>query len=259
MSKRNPASAFLWQKAKKKVHYTDENWYEPGCVGHDPLDRYMKHLMKDVKLSNPEYTNHSIRATVITSLSDSGYEARHIIAVTGHRSESTVKQYAKKCPENKKREMSASLANKLDVKKVKIDKQKDIAFGKEPNVASALVTPPTLLAANQIQTPDIPDINMQLLPLDDTDDDLLLKVLDDLDKQNLPSTTKIVSNTVTNVSNVSNVTTRTFPHQSMMPHMYFPNSNVTINYNQKCHKLFLLQVQKTLIYSQKYLKVFIYC
>ena len=99
--KRNPANNFMWQRPKRLVHYTDEIWYERMRVGHDPLERFMRFLSENAKLSKI-YTNHSIRATVITNLSNSGYEARHIIAVTGHKSESTVKQYATKCPDAKK-------------------------------------------------------------------------------------------------------------------------------------------------------------
>ena len=119
ISKRNPTSPFLWQKAKAKVHYTDAVWYEKSQVGHDPLEHYMKFLMKDVTLSKKTYTNHSIRSTVISTLNNSGFEAHHIIAVSGHKSESTIKQYAKKCPENKKRQMAEALGNQLVVNKKK--------------------------------------------------------------------------------------------------------------------------------------------
>ena len=42
-----------------------------------------------------EYTNHSIRATTITILDRNGYEAKHIMSVSGHRSESSLKSYTK--------------------------------------------------------------------------------------------------------------------------------------------------------------------
>ena len=65
----------------------------------------MKQLCVDAKLSRLDYTNHSIRSTCITNLDKYGFEARHITAVSGHKSEATVKEYSVKCPENKKREM----------------------------------------------------------------------------------------------------------------------------------------------------------
>ena len=101
---------YLWQKPKKSVHYTDALWYDRQRVGHDPLERFFKFLPEEVKLSSDKYTNHSIRATCITLLDNAQFEARHIIAMTGHKSENTIKQYAKYCPNDKKRQMSDALA-----------------------------------------------------------------------------------------------------------------------------------------------------
>ena len=75
----------------------DTEWYNKSRVGHDPLDHFMKFLYKDVKLSRNNYTNHSIYAIVITNLDKEGFEARHIIAVTGHKSESTIKHCKQGC------------------------------------------------------------------------------------------------------------------------------------------------------------------
>ena len=58
------------------------------------LGKKMKVLSKEAKLS-VEYTNHSIRATTITVLDRNGYEARHIMSVSGHKSESSLKSYIK--------------------------------------------------------------------------------------------------------------------------------------------------------------------
>ena len=55
-------------------------------VGENTLGKKMKVLSKEAKLS-VVYTNHSIRATTNTILDRNGYEARHIMSVSGHRSE----------------------------------------------------------------------------------------------------------------------------------------------------------------------------
>ena len=197
--------------------------YESGRVGHDPLERFMKYMIKDAKLSNPGYSNHSIRATVITSLNESGYEARHIIAITGHKSETTVKQYAKKCPEKKKREMSECLAVKLDTKKAKlegkVDKIVNMPFRVHSKTAATMVTPLTNNSQDNM-TSALGNQNLQLLLFDDTDDDLLLKVLDKFDKENPLTNTQLVQNIISSCQT-----------QAMLPQMYFPNSTVTINYN----------------------------
>ena len=227
----------------------------------------MRFLSKEANLS-AIYTNHSIRATVITNLNNSGYEARHIIAVTGHKSESTVKQYATKktkktkqyatkCLDSKKREMCDSLAKNLcPEKKVKTEQ--------DDNSQNAIAPQSTI---NPFPTLNLNDLDIQLQQLPTDPDDLLLsQVLDDIEKQygtsdkkdentnpqinppvpepqpqpqnqnkpNHPESLTQVSknvqnqNLVTTVNNISNVVQRRPPQ---MPSMYFPHSSVTINYN----------------------------
>ena len=62
-------------------------------------------------------TNHSIRATTITILDECGYEARHIIALSGHRSESSIRSYASQTSLSTKRKMSKTLSESLNNKK----------------------------------------------------------------------------------------------------------------------------------------------
>ena len=71
------------------------------------------------------YTNHSIRATTITILDKSGFEARHIMSVSGHRNESSIKSYSK-TDENTKINMARSLMAVIDNKKS--DTEKVVAF-----------------------------------------------------------------------------------------------------------------------------------
>ena len=75
-------------------------------------------LSEDAKLSKT-YTNHCIRKTIISTLSNSGFEAQHIMAISSHKSESTIKEYADKCPENKQKAMSEVLSDTINVPKRK--------------------------------------------------------------------------------------------------------------------------------------------
>ena len=52
----------------------------------------MKELSKSAGLSET-FTNHCIRATATTILSEAGCESRNIMSVTGHRNESSIKSY----------------------------------------------------------------------------------------------------------------------------------------------------------------------
>ena len=163
ISKINKDVNYLWQRPKQgSIHYTDEKWYDHQRVGKDPLECYMKMLSKDLKLSNPNYTNHSIRATCITLLDRAQFEARHIIAITGHKSESTIKKYAKGCSSEKKREMSEALASKIKPKIPKLENSEN---------AAAPVPPPVP------EEPNFDISNMEIFPIDSQDDDILLEFL----------------------------------------------------------------------------------
>lgn len=84
-------------------------WYCDSHVGH--------HLLTDMisKLANlsRRYTNHSVRATSITALDDAGVKARHIIRISGHKSETSVKSYSSRLNENRKREFSQHLSKTI--------------------------------------------------------------------------------------------------------------------------------------------------
>ncbi len=101
------------------------SWILSGMIepplGVNKMGMFMKELSKDANLSRI-YTNHSIHATCITHLDQAGFESCHIMAVSSHKSETTVKTYAKKCPETKKRVMSTALDNKITPKPAKVAK-----------------------------------------------------------------------------------------------------------------------------------------
>ena len=52
----------------------------------------MREISEEAQLSTV-YTNHSVRATAITLWSDAGLENRHIMAISGHRNEQSLKSY----------------------------------------------------------------------------------------------------------------------------------------------------------------------
>ena len=63
-----------------------------------------------------KYTNHSICATVITMLDNNGVEARHIIKLSSHKYEATIKEYACECPNNKSKEMYSYFSEAITAK-----------------------------------------------------------------------------------------------------------------------------------------------
>ena len=248
-SKLNAKSDRLWQKGKQGIlHYNDEEWYESRNIGHNPLQRLMQALYKDVPLAN-YYTNHCIRATVITRLDDCGYEARHITAISGHKNESTIKTYSVKCPDNKKRQMNATLQTAIVPKK-------NVLKLKHTQIPTLLPT----LNMNDLQLLGLTDAQQKndnnlppkfkLMPFDDEDQELL----DFLEKN--PIATEQETNK-TNETNINKTTAESAPNpgtskesiitaarnsvsmtnmskmkaMQLIPKMLFSNSNVTINYN----------------------------
>ena len=91
-------------------------WYDTMVVGQRTLGEKMKKLPIKAKLSGV-YMNHSIRATMITKLDESGYEAQHIMAVSCHRNESSIRIYSSQTSLSAKRKMSETLSKSLNNKK----------------------------------------------------------------------------------------------------------------------------------------------
>ena len=169
----------LWQKPHQgTVNYIDETWYEGRVVGHDPLECFMKHLCKLAHLSRNDYTNQSIRATVISTLDKNGFKAHHITAISGHKNESTIKTYSVKCPDEKKCQMNRVLQTAIvPNKKVKTE------------IPATAPNPNTTQDLPQISVEDlncagvtIPDENkkinlpatFELMPFDEEDEALLV-------------------------------------------------------------------------------------
>ena len=232
MAKRNPNSNFMWQKPRQGyIHYTDEQWYKARIVGHDALEWFMKTLIKNAHLSNDLYTNHSIRATCIGTLDNSGFEGRHIMAISSHKNESTIKTYSTKCPESKKHQMYQALNESVIPKK----KFKPEATAQKPLETINVNQVQDIVAVDQNQNfnqnitknstedQDLPP-NFQLFPFENEEtDDFLLEYLKKNPDEN---TNQEVTTTKTVTTNLNNMTT-----MPIIPKMYFPNSNVTINYN----------------------------
>ena len=80
----------IFQRPKDSFNEDDETWYEKRSLGKNKLGNMMSELSRAAALSK-NYTNHCITATAISALDRSGYEARHIMTVSGHRNEAYIK------------------------------------------------------------------------------------------------------------------------------------------------------------------------
>jgi len=98
--------------AKTKVDESDNLWFDKMPVGKNTLGNMMANISEKCGLSK-RYTNHCIRSTCITVLHNNGIETRHIIGLSGHKSETSVKSYCKRLSDTKKREISTILCEQV--------------------------------------------------------------------------------------------------------------------------------------------------
>jgi len=69
-------------------------------LGVNTIGNKMKVIAERAGYSH-KYTNHSLRATTCTLLDETGFQNRHIMSVTGHRSEASLKHYSRTSDERK--------------------------------------------------------------------------------------------------------------------------------------------------------------
>ena len=111
LSKLNPSLSCLWQrpKARESFSESDEVWYCNAPLGKNTLATLMSSISKEIQLSY-QYTNHCIRATAVSLLDECNFEARHVMRVSGRKSESSIRSYSRSLSEAKQKEISHSLS-----------------------------------------------------------------------------------------------------------------------------------------------------
>ena len=112
LEKLNPKLEALFQRSKANTP-SNGPWFDGQVLGIKSLEKIMKEISTDAGLSI-SYTNHSIRATCITLLDDAGNEARHIMSVSGHKNESSIRSYSK-TNLKRKRNMSTLLSSTMNL------------------------------------------------------------------------------------------------------------------------------------------------
>ena len=232
ISKLPPTREELWLKPKKKVGFEDDLWYEKTVVGQHMLDNFMKKISEIAGLSK-SYTNHCIRSTVISNLDMFGFEARHITAVSGHKSENTIRSYSTKCPDNKKREMSDALSTVLGTNSPQV---------LPPKIAKTAITstiskpPPTPEKADIFPTINNLDL-VDWIPIENNAEDFDLgQIISEVDRNpiGIQEQNQIeISKTSPPSTLVQNFTSNSAQSNDIpfLPKMYFLYSNVMINYN----------------------------
>ncbi len=84
LSKIPPDAKALYLKPRMTAAPTDSVWYTAALLGINTLAQMLPKMCKEAG-TQAVYTNHSLRATAIQTLSDVGLEAREIRTVSGQR------------------------------------------------------------------------------------------------------------------------------------------------------------------------------
>ena len=127
LSKLYPELKFLSQRPKQAIQTTDDNcWYCNVPVGKNTIGNFMKDISRAADMSK-QHTNHSIRATAVTVLDHSNFEARHIMRVTGHKSEASIRSYSRRLSENKQKKFLKHLAWRVAFRQ-KVQRQSRLCF-----------------------------------------------------------------------------------------------------------------------------------
>ena len=164
-------------------------------------------------------------------LDEAGFEGRHIIQLSSHKNEATIKEYSTKCPENKHKEMFDSLSNAMLPKCKK---------PKKSNPTSTVTKQQDNLQVKDVKE-NLPNFDLQQIDDFNTiDDSVLAEII--LDAETLTANSDVTDKDTTgktlvaptqNVQNIQaqfNSITNNSPYPRM-PALYFPNPNVTINCN----------------------------
>jgi hypothetical protein len=153
IGKLHPECDFLFQRPREILQPAkEEKWYCNSRIGKNTIGKLMSGISIAAKLSK-KYTNHSIRATSVTLLDTENFDARHIMALSGHKSETSIRSYASRVRDSKRREMSLALSkHQLDPPTVTPDKNE--AFSHNPPVGSFVSS-----------TDSVDDEILQALPL----------------------------------------------------------------------------------------------
>ena len=110
VSKLNPSCSVFFQHPKQSE---DAVWYENRPLGVNKLGEMMKTISVGEKLSQL-CTNHSVRASAITLLSDANVPDRHIMFISGHSSEQSVAHYSSRPSVSQLENVSDTISNALE-------------------------------------------------------------------------------------------------------------------------------------------------
>ncbi len=113
LTKTDPLATSLFNhcnKAAIQSPASESTWFIATPVKKYQFSRFLADISKHASCSR-QYTSHCLRATAIQTLSDAGFELRHIMYMSGHKNESSIRSYSRECSTQQKQAISHSLAS----------------------------------------------------------------------------------------------------------------------------------------------------
>ena len=163
LSHLNLKSDCLFQRPRdvKGFNSGEKVWYCNAPLGVNTLDSMMKSMSVRSGI-HPHLTNHCLRATSVTVLSDNNCETRHIKSVTGHKSDQSIESYNNRSSFDQQRIMSNTLSAFLDdCKATSADKENNttgqqlIVQTRSPCTTAITASPASVLVQhNQVSVPN---------------------------------------------------------------------------------------------------------
>jgi hypothetical protein len=198
-------SNILFQVPIRNANISLGQSYLPKPIGARTLGDMMARISRKAGTS-VMYTNHCLRATTVTVLDTAGVPSRHIMNVTGHRSENSLKTYSHRSSENMKNHMSSTISKSVGLQEVSVPKQSVACAGPSPSVN--VVLSPKIQAMSLSKSAPVVDVI-------DWDASMI-------NDEELATVVIPPQQSTFNMNHLSSVT---FPQPSIS------NCNVTINYN----------------------------
>lgn len=110
ISKTDKNAKFLFNQYHKDAAKfpSDDVWYSTKHLAKRTFARFMSEICRTTRTES-KYTAHCLRATSVQQFSDMGFKARHIMYVSNHRSESSLRSYNTKLSTEQKKSFSCAL------------------------------------------------------------------------------------------------------------------------------------------------------
>ncbi|XP_069120795.1 uncharacterized protein [Argopecten irradians] len=108
--KTDPNATMLFNQFMKTAKSGDDIWFTNKPLAARTYSNFMSDICAAAQLST-KYTAHCLRATAIDALNNHGFEARHIMYMSGHKTESAIRSYNRSCTSEQRQALSKTLSS----------------------------------------------------------------------------------------------------------------------------------------------------